>query len=245
MLHIAICDDLPDQLAVIAAYINDYIEKSALDAEVRQFTHSDALLTACETERFHIYILDIVMPMVNGIEAGREIRQLDREAQIIYATTEPSFALEAFSANPINFLIKPIDKVTFFETLGLAISKVNTDEESIITVRTRDGLRVVKLSSIIFCEYGKHTAQYALMGGEMLTTRTLQESFSEHVEPLLSDARFLQPHTSFVLNMARVKGFSKDGFVMRGGAVIPIPEKQYAAVRDTYMDYLLAREAVK
>ena len=245
MFHIAICDDLPDQLAAIVTYINDFIEKNALDAEIRQFTHPDELLTACETERFHIYILDIVMPMVNGIEAGREIRRLDREAQIIYATTEPSFALEAFSANPINYLVKPIDKATLFETLGLAISKVNTDEESIITIRTRDGLRVVKLSSIIFCEYVKHTAQYALMGGEMLTTRTLQESFSEHVGPLLSDARFLQPHTSFVLNMARVEGFSKNGFVMRGGAVIPIPEKQYASVRNTYMDYLLAREAVK
>jgi DNA-binding LytR/AlgR family response regulator len=122
---------------------------------------------------------------------------------------------------------------------------VNTDEESIFTIKTKDRLRVVKLSSVIFCEYGKHTAQYALMGGEVLTTRTLQESFSEHVEPLLSNARFLQPHTSFVLNMARVEEFSKDGFVMRGGAVIPIPEKQYASVRDTYMDYLLAREGCK
>lgn len=242
MLRIAICDDLPGQLAAIAAYINEYIAASVLDAEVRQFTHPDALLATCETERFHIYILDIVMPMINGIEVGREIRRLDREAQIIYATTEPSFALEAFIAYPINYFIKPIDKARFFETLSLAVSKVNTDDEHIVTIKTKEGLRVIKLSSIISCEYIRHSVQYTLMNSETLTTRSIQESFSEHIRPLLSDARFLQPHAAFVLNMSRVEAFSKDGFVMRGGTVIPISSKQYSSVRDIYMDYLLARE---
>jgi DNA-binding LytR/AlgR family response regulator len=242
MLRIAICDDLPDQLAAIAEFINEYIASNDLDAELRQFAHPDALLTTCETVKFHIYILDIVMPMVNGIEVGRAIRRLDREAQIIFATTEPSFALESFQANPINYLIKPIDKARFFQTLDLAVSKVNTEDEPIVTLKTRDGLNVIKLSSIIFCEYTNHFVQYTLMGEEILTTRSLQESFADHIKPLLSDKRFLQPHTSFVLNMNRVEAFSKNGFVMRGGAVIPIPAKQYAMVRDTYMDYLLARE---
>lgn len=242
MLRIAICDDMPDQLAVIAEYTNEYIEANALDAELRQFTHPDALLTTCKTEQFHIYILDIVMPMVNGIEVGRAIRRLDREAQIIFATTEPSFALESFQVNPINYLIKPIDKARFFQTLDLAVTKVNTEDEPIVTLKTRDGLNVIKLSSIICCEYTNHFVQYKMLGGEMLTTRSLQESFADHIKPLLSDKRFLQPHTSFVLNMNRVEAFSKNGFVMQGGAVIPIPAKQYAMVRDTYMDYLLARE---
>ena len=242
MLHIAICDDLPDQLAVIAEFTKEYIASSGLDAELRQFAHPDVLLTTCETERFHIYILDIVMPMVNGIEVGRAIRRLDREAQIIFATTEPSFALESFQTNPINYLIKPLDKAQFFKTLDLAVTKVITEDEPIVTLKTREGLSVIKLYSIIFCEYRNHYVQYTLMSGETLTTRSIQESFSEHIKPLLSDKRFLQPHTSFVLNMNRVEAFSKNGFVMHGGAVIPIPTKQYATVRDTYMDYLLARE---
>jgi hypothetical protein len=45
--------------------------------------------------------------------------------------------------------------------------------------------------------------------------------------------------------MERVEGFSKDGFVMRGGAIIPISTKKYAAVRDIYMDYLFAKDGCK
>lgn len=242
MLSIAICDDMPDQLSVISDYINEYIESNDIDAQVLQFTNPDTLLTACETESFHIYILDIVMPMINGIELGKEIRRIDREAQIIYASTESSFALQAFAANPINYLIKPIDKIQFFETLGLAISKVNRDEEKIVTLKTKEGLRVIKLSSIISCEYINHCVQYTLMGREVCTTRIIQGNFSQHIEPLILDKRFIRPHASFVVNMGRVESFSKDGFIMHGGGLVPIPTKQYKLVRDKYMDYLLAKE---
>lgn len=245
MFRIAICDDLPEQLTVISEYISEYISSHALEAEIRQFAHPDVLLTACEMERFHIYILDIVMPMVSGIDVGRTIRRLDREAQIIFATTEPSFALESFQANPINYLIKPLDKEKFFQTLELALAKVNAEDEAVVTIRTVEGLRVIPVSSIIFCEYMNHSVKYALAGGETLTTRSIRESFAKHITPLLSDKRFIQPHASFVLNMNRVEAFSKNGFVMRGGAVIPISTKQYASVRDAYMDHLLAREVGK
>lgn len=242
MLHIAICDDHPLELETVATYTKEYMELNRIDAQLRQFTHPDALLIACETERFSLYLLDIVMPMINGIEVGREIRRLDREAQIIYTTTEPSFALDAYVANPINYLLKPIDRSKLFETLALALSKVDLEEEATLTVKTKNGLRVVPLFSIVCCEYTERTARYTLTDGETITTRTLQESFAEHIAPLLRNQHFLQPHHAFVLNMRRVEGFSKDGFTVRGGLRIPISAKQYATVRNTYMDYLLSKK---
>lgn len=245
MVHIAICDDQPQELETVVTYTADYIEQKRMNAHIMQFTHPDALLIGCETKRFSLYILDIVMPMVNGIEVGCEIRRLDKEAQIIYATSEPSFALEAYAANPINYLLKPINKAKLFHTLDLAFSRLDLAEEETLTLKTKEGLRVISLFTIVCCEFTQRTARYTLANGEAITTRTLQESFSEHMLPLLQDSRFLQPHHAFVLNMSRVEGFSKDGFTMRGGAFIPISSKQYSVVRDRYMDYLMAKDGVK
>lgn len=146
MLKIAICDDLQDQLATMDSYVKEYVVSKGIDAEVRQFAHPDVLMNTIETENFHIYILDIVMPMVSGIELGKEIRRFDREAQIIYVTTEPQFALQAYAASPINYLIKPIDKERLFDTLAFAISKIDLSEEQTFTVKTADSLRVLNLS---------------------------------------------------------------------------------------------------
>lgn len=241
MLHIAICDDQPLELETVVAYTEKYMEANRIDARILKFTHPDALLMTCEAERFSLYLLDIVMPLVNGIEVGREIRRLDRLAQIIYITSEPGFALDAYVASPVNYLLKPIDKSRFFETLTLAISRIDLADEASLTVKTKSGLRVVPLFTIACCEYVQRTARYTLVGGETISTLTIQESFAQHVVPLLRDGRFLQPHNAFVVNMSRVEGFAKDGFTLRGGMTVPISSKQYSMVRDSYMHYLLAK----
>jgi DNA-binding LytR/AlgR family response regulator len=242
MLHIAVCDDMPDELHSLVLLTNQYLAANCLDAEVTKFSHPDELLIAMEAESFHLYILDIVMPMVSGLELGKEIRHLDREAQIIYATTEPQFALQAYAASPINYLIKPIEKQQLFDTLTLAISKVDLAEEQTFAVKTADSLRVIKLSDIACCEYRGHAVIFSFTNGGEVISRTVRENFSEYSLPILKDRHFLQCHTSFVVNMRRVERFAKDSFTMYGGKIVPIAAKQYPVVRDTYMDYLMAKE---
>lgn len=243
MLRIAICDDMPQELQSLVSLTNQYLAANGHDAEVITFSHPDELLTVIEVESFHLYILDIVMPMVNGLELGKEIRCRDREAQIIYATTEPQFALQAYAASPINYLIKPIEKQQLFDTLTLAIDKTDLSEEQVFTVKTADNLRVLKLTDIAYCEYCRHFVTFNLTNGEEVVSRTIRENFSEYSSPILKNRRFLQCHTSFVVNMRRVERFAKDSFTLIGGRVVPISAKQYPVVRDTYMDYLLARGA--
>lgn len=242
MLRIAICDDQLRELEVVNEYITEYLDTHTLEAEIKEFSHPDKLLTTMETESFHFYILDIVMPMVSGLELGKEIRRFDREAQIIYATTEPQFALQAYAASPISYLIKPIDKQQLFDTLAFAISKIDLSEEQIITVKTAESLRVLGLSTILCCEYRNHTVIITLFDGEEVISRTIRESFTEFNAPILKDARFLQCHTSYLINMRRVERFTKDSFTLRGGKIVPIAAKQYSAVRDKYMDYLMSKE---
>lgn len=241
MLRIAICDDLPDQLQGLVSLTKQYISTNSLDAEVTEFSHPDTLLTAIEAGSFHLYILDIVMPMVSGLELGKEIRCLDREAQIIYATTEPQFALQAYAASPINYLIKPIDSKQLFDTLDLAIAKADYAEEQTFVVKAVGSLRVLRLSELVCCEYRSHAVIFNLTNGEAVLSRTIRESFSDYCAPILKDKHFLQCHSAFVVNMRRVERFAKDSFVMLGGKTVPIAAKQYPAVRDAYMDYLMAK----
>lgn len=241
MLNIAICDDAPDQLRHIAALTTEYIETHQANAKVHTFFHPDDMLKTAETSQFHIYILDIVMPMMTGIELGTALRRFDREAQIIYATTAPEFALESFAANPIGYLVKPVVKEKFFESLDLAFSKMGTQEESTIAVKTKYGLRVLNVSAIVCCERIKNAVKFTLATGESVESLSIRIPFSDYVAPLLHSEQFIQPHTSYILNMNRVERITNNEFVMRGGAVVPISQKQLAAVRQIYLDYIFGK----
>ncbi len=239
MLKIAICDDVSADLRRITALTNEYLTERSISAGIREFSHPDALLTACEAETFHMFLLDMVLPMISGLELGRSIRRISTDAQIIYITTEPGFALDAYSVNPLHYLLKPVDKGALFAALDLATEKVGFGEETLVTIKTREGLRTLSANSVTCCEYVRHTVNYTLVNGEQVETSTISGSFAEHVVPLLQDRRFIQPHAAFIVNMSCVVRLSKDGFTMKGGAFVPISGKQFSSVRNAYMSYRL------
>ena len=239
MLRIAICDDMVVELQRIAELTNEYLTRRGMTADVRLFSHPDMLLSVCETETFHIFLLDMVMPFVSGLELGRSIRRTSTDAQIIYITTEPSYALDAYSVNPLHYLLKPIDKEAFFAALDLATEKMNYKEALAITVKTKEGLRTLSADSIVCSEYARHSVVYTLAGGEQIKTSSIHESFSKHVAPLLHDRRFIQPHAAFVVNMSFAERLNKDGFTLQGGIFAPVSGRQFAAVRNTYLNYRL------
>ena len=242
MLRIAICDDQPRELNIINEFIKEYLNIHPWEAKVQEFSHPDELLTAIETESFHLYILDIVMPMFNGLELGQSIRRISREAQIVYITTEPGYALDAYAVNPLHYLIKPVEKQALFSALELAFSKVDFGREITVTVKIKEGLRTLTADQIACCEYKNHAVRYTLIDGEQVDTTTLTCGFAEHIAPLLRDARFLSPHVSFALNMSRVEKLTRDGFYLREGDFVPVSARQYAAVRNAYLNYRLSRE---
>jgi DNA-binding LytR/AlgR family response regulator len=100
---------------------------------------------------------------------------------------------------------------------------------------------MLKLSDIACCEYRNHAVIFKLTNGDEVVSSTIRENFSEYSLPILKDRRFLQCHTSFVVNMRRVERFAKDSFTLYGGKIVPIAAKKYPAVRDTYMDYLMVK----
>ena len=239
MLKIAVCDDQPTELATLEALTKEYAATSCPNAKIAFFSHPDALLTACEKESFHIFLLDMVMPMVSGLELGREIRRSSTDAQIIYITTEPGFALDAYAVNPLHYLLKPVDKERLFAALDLAAEKTDYGDEITVTVKTKNGLRTISADRIALCEYKRHAVLYTLINGETIETTTIPDSFTEHIAPLLRDKRFIQPHAAFVVNMSLAERLDKDGFTLRGGAFVSVSGKQYTAVRNAYMSYRL------
>ncbi len=239
MLRIAVCDDTASDLRLIVDATQQYLRQRGITAEVREYLHPDALLTDCSKTSIHIFLLDMIMPMVNGIQVGREIRRMNTDAQIIFVTTDPSFALDAYSVNPLHYLVKPVNKDVLFEVLDLAFRKAGHADETTVTLKTHEGLLTLCTDTIVACEYNSHRAIYTLASGTQVETTTFATNFAQHVEQLLKDKRFIQPHVAFVVNMSFVQKLDKGGFTLRNNMFVPISGKQFTAVRNSYLNYRL------
>lgn len=239
MLKICICDDMTEQLEIVQKLAAEYIKRTEIEAETEAFSHPDKLLSVLKTKTFHIYLLDMIMPMANGIDVGKAVRKTDPFAQIIYITSAPEYVLDSFAANPIDYIIKPVEKQKLFHALNNAIQRIDLSSEKSVTIKTKTGIHTVSLSRIVYLEYVRHSVVFTLSNGEKLQTATIKESFCEYTENLMRNLLFIQPHSSFVVNMQYVERLDKDGFQLNGDYFVPISGKKYVETRDKYLYFRL------
>jgi DNA-binding NarL/FixJ family response regulator len=75
---------------------------------VGQVSDGRALLAAAEALKPDVIVLDISMPVLNGLEAGRQIKRLLRSVKLVFVTMneDPDLAAEAFRAGASGYLLK-------------------------------------------------------------------------------------------------------------------------------------------
>ena len=244
MIRIAVCEDdgviLEETRRIVCSFAKSYP-----DWHITVSTYRSAMDMLDDMEKrniaFQIYLLDILMPGMNGIELGRSIRKADEQAVIIFMTSAYEFALESFKAQPMQYLVKPVAENMLIASLEKACQRAIQTEDSHLLVRLKGGVACLKYQQIIYIEYMNHTITYYLTTGKNVTTMVLRESFSDCMAKFLKDPRFLKPHASFVVNMDHVQVMTAREFEFADGSFVPISKRAYAQVRRQYMEYVLSR----
>ena len=161
-----------------------------LAARVSVFSSGPELLNQAEEENgFDLYILDVIMPKMNGIELGLKLRSINSDGVIIYLTTSRDYAVESYLVQAFYYLLKPVDKTAFYTVLDKAVSMLEKQSMASIEVRTANGIRRLSFDEIMYVELAKRFAKYHLTDEKVINSITLRNSFHTEVAPLLKDER--------------------------------------------------------
>lgn len=243
-MRIAICDDDGHWRHQILEYTNAYA--AANPERGISFTAyewgSELMDAARKTGGFDVYILDILMHGMNGIELGTRLRQMGFDGKIIYLTSSPEYAIESYRVKAFNYLLKPIRKDLFFAALDDAYSSLAQRKGKGIIVRTKDSSIRVNFDSIEYAELCKRTVIYHLTGGKTLESVSIRSSFSDAVQDLLLDSRFIQCGTSMVANMHHITMVEKDGLLFRNQRKVYLPRKACSDIRSVWYDFYFNEE---
>ena len=83
-MYIAICDDQEKELAALEGLLSAWQKERQHPVRVKIFRNAVDLLDAARRENFTLYLLDVLMPGMNGMVAAREIRQFDAAAELVF-----------------------------------------------------------------------------------------------------------------------------------------------------------------
>lgn len=242
MLRIAVCDDDAFQLKSTRHYLEHYISARGLTAKIFEFSSGHEMLNALMEEgNFNLYILDIVMPEMSGIDLGKELRKQDSTGSVIYLTSSPDFALESYDIRAFHYLLKPVAEDRLFSVLDDAVKTLCQLNETALQVKTRDGIIRILYDNIVYTELHGRTVHYLLIDGGIVESMTLNMPFREAMATLLDDPRFMLCGSSYVVNLYYVKMVEKNGVLLSDGRRLSLPRAACPGLRAAWSDYWLER----
>ena len=176
-----------------------------------------------------VVLLDVRMPGIDGIEAARHMNLLEQPPAVIFTTAFDEYAMKAFDAQAVGYLLKPIRK----EKLAGALAHANrltrpqlqgltgkTEVRSHIAARHREGLRLIPLEEVqFFFAEQKYTTVRHLKGEDLIedSLRALEDEFG---------SGFVRIHRNALVSVRYLEGIERndDGqyFVRLRGCEAPL-----------------------
>ena len=170
----------------------------------------DAVRQAIKLEP-DVVLLDIRMPGMDGMEAGKQLATLATPPAVIFCTAFDEHAIEAFNVNASGYLMKPVRREALTDALGKASAVNKVQMEAIIgkdeipqvrsrthiSARTWRGIELIPLADVKFFQADHKYVTVRYSGGEVLiddTLRDLEEEFGDRVVRIHRNALVMMEH---------------------------------------------------
>lgn len=237
-MRIAICDDFAVYREQISYIVKEYFSQKNQIATITTYENGKALIYDAQTiGGYDIYILDILMPDISGIELGIELRRLDLNGQIIYLTSSEDHALDAFKTKAFNYILKPIDSQELFSTLDEVTSLLLSQAQKSLIVKTREGDVRLAFNNLLYANMNKRMVAYHLLDGKTIESSTIRTTFSEAVQELLQDSRFVLSGASTMVNLHYIIMVEKESILFQNGFQLYIGVRACRQLRPIWAEF--------
>jgi two-component system LytT family response regulator len=197
-----------------------------------------------------LLFLDVQMPKLDGFEV-LELIDRDRMPAVIFVTAYDQYAMRAFDAHAVDYLLKPFDAARLARALERARDRIGARQiprEAIAAARpagerpqrivVKDGVRI-HVIPIAKLDHVEAQDDYVALHSEG-KSYLKQQPISE-LEALLDPAVFVRIHRSAIVNLervARIEPYAKDSriAILRDGTRLPVSRSGYARLLDAMGD---------
>ena len=172
------------------------------------------------------------MPHLDGIEVGKRLRRENKDVIIIFLTSHPEFALDAYECEAFHYLLKPCSMNKLVDVLNRALSRIGILHRYHV-IKTKNGSVKLPLSDIYYIECLDRHIIYHMKDGDV-TTRDKLSSVYESLRPF----GFCRVHQGFVVNMDKIVGIEKDSVLLSDGRSVMMSVRKKTEVSLAYMKYV-------
>ncbi|MFT3902119.1 MAG: response regulator [Niabella sp.] len=223
--------------------VKEYLQKHPQLEMVAECGDGFEGLKAIQEFQPDLIFLDIQMPKINGFEM---LELIENPPAVIFATAFDEYAIKAFEAHAVDYLLKPFDQERFDKAVTRFLKQNNADNAATkellndvqlpnsnnrIVVKNGSKIKIIPVHEVLYLEAADDFVKVFTKEGYYLKNKTM--SFFESFLPA---DMFVRCHRSFIVNIqeiTRIDPYEKDGHVavLKNGAKINVSRNGYGKLR--------------
>lgn len=237
-IRIAICEDDETEREYIRSLVTAWGENADRCCLVDGYVSAEQFLFSFEEELpYSIYILDIQMGKLNGMELAKKIRERDQAAVILFLTGLRDYALEGYEVGAMRYLIKPVREEELFSILTQAAEECEEKEETYFIWEQGGEVNKIPYSDIWYLESKGHYLDlvYEEKG---IPRRVIQwKAALGSVQAELEENGFVLVRRGMLVNLRRIARVGRTECVLDSGESLMISRNQYKKVNEAFIAY--------
>jgi two-component system LytT family response regulator len=241
MSKVIIIDDEPLARSVVKECLQNYPHLQV----VAECGNGLEGVKAIQQYQPQLVFLDVQMPKITGFEM---LELLEQPPAIIFTTAYDEFAIQAFEANAVDYLLKPFSQQRFDKAIN-KWSETAANQPTVIphllkqavnhplhaeriVVKTGNRIKIIPVHEIQYFEAADDYVKIITEEGSYLKKNTM--SFFEQQ---LSASMFIRTHRSFMINIqyiTRIDPYEKENHlaILKSGAKVPVSKTGYPKLKD-------------
>lgn len=228
-LKVAIVDD------------NDILRKNAEDVvrktipegqlELKTYTKGEGLLFDME-ENADIYILDVEMPGINGIELAKEIRKKDKSGEIIFLTAYAKYAVYGYESHAYSYILKDEMDSKLSAVLGQIYDEMCENRQKHYIIETSSRFEKIPMKEILYISKEEKNCIFMTREGEYRERTSLGEVYQK-----LSQEEFIYIDKGQIVNIPNIERIVQETIYMGEDIKLTISRANTKKVKNAVKKY--------
>lgn len=216
-----ICDDREEDLKRFASLVREY------DDSMKITVYSSGIdLLEAEREAIDLLLLDMQMEGMDGYETAMELRTYNSHAVLAFCSFACMPSPEHFNVQPYRYLLKDYPEEKLLNAIDELLCEMKRRGRRYRVEVTQDGKAILlEAEEILYLTKIKRGTRVVLAANGALygtVTDLFVREKLEELEPELEGEGFAKPHSSFLVNLKRVKAVDNMELLLENGEKIAI-----------------------
>lgn len=230
-MRIAIVEDDAQQQEKLSKYITKCATENQIAVQIDRFSDGIQIVDNYGSG-FDVIYFDIEMALMDGMTAAKKIRQIDTEVIIVFITNHVQFAVEGYSVDAADFLLKPLNYFSFSEHFKKIKKTFDNKSNRSMSFKATQGFRKINLDELLYAESEGHYIHLHL-ADETLTIWDTMKNLEKKLLPF----DFFRCNNGYLVNLKQVKGI-ENNHVLIGNEKLLISrprKKEFLSVLTNYL----------